>query len=92
MVSNILNGKLKDTSNAKRGAMYIYARAYVELADGTYVYGDAVSVNLQQVAESADTQWQTLDDLQKAGFAAMYKKFNAVMSAWNLSNVKKNGN
>jgi hypothetical protein len=89
MVKNILRANLKDTSNQNRAAMPIYARAYVELEDGTYVYSDVSAVNLQEVVEAADGQWNTLDAIQKEAFLAMYKKFQAILQAWSIPNVKK---
>jgi hypothetical protein len=89
MVKNILKANLKDTSNQNRAAMSIYARAYVELEDGTYVYSDVSAVNLQEVVEAADGQWDTLDAIQKEAFLAMYKKFQVILQAWSIPNVKK---
>lgn len=88
LIKNILSDKVKDSSNRNRAAISIYARAYVQLADGSYIYGDVVEVNLRQVVETVDTQWATLDATQKEAITAMYAKFRAVMESWNISNLK----
>lgn len=90
LVTNILRTFLKDDVNAARANMNVYARAYVELEDGTYIYSDVVIRNLQQVAEAADAKWDTLEEPQRTAFAAMYQKFETVMSTWNLPKVKEN--
>jgi len=88
LVTNILSQKVNDASNAKRAAMAIYARAYVELEDGSYIYGDVIGISLQQVVEAPDAQWETLDSSQKTAFTEMYAKFQTVLQSWNLPNVK----
>ena len=90
LVTNILDTDQDAASNGSRAAMPIYARAYVQLTDGTYIYSDVVAMNLQQVAEAADTKWQTLDDTQKTELSAMFAKFQSVMTHWNLPNLKNN--
>lgn len=90
LVSNImLEGKTAE-ENANRGALPIYARAYVQLTNGTYIYSDVVSVTLQQVAEAADAKWQTLNEIQKTAMSAMYATFRQTMSLWNIPNLKEN--
>jgi hypothetical protein len=90
LVTNILDTDQDAASNGNRAAIPIYARAYVQLTDGTYIYSDVVAMNLQQVAEAADTKWQTLDDTQKTELSAMFAKFQSVMTHWNLPNLKNN--
>ena len=90
LVKNILSDKVGSTSNQNRAATPIYARAYVELADGSYIYSDVVVMNLREVVEAVDTQWATLDAAQKEAIIAMYEKFGAAMEAWNIPNLKQN--
>ncbi len=90
LVYNILNEGLDDTSNGGRAAMPVYARAYVELADGTYCYSDVVAMNLQQVVEAADARWETLDDVQRSAITAMYAQYQSVLQDWNIPNLKEN--
>jgi len=79
-----------DTENARRATLPVYARAYVQRADGTYLYSDPVSMTLQQVVEAADSKWQTLDETQKAALAELYATFSQTMSTWNIPNLKAN--
>lgn len=86
LISDILNGSSKD---AARGEMPIYARPYVLLEDGTYIYGETVDVTLRSVTETIDSDhYQSLDATQKAELLAMYQQFAPVMEAWTLPNLK----
>jgi hypothetical protein len=88
IISNILSDKVTDAVNRSRAEMPIYARAYVELADGSYVYSDVVSMNLKQIVEMADTQWSLLSVAQKDAITEMYVKFKNVLDTWNIPNLK----
>ena len=81
--------KENEPSNAQRAAMPIYARAYAQLEDGTYIYSDVVSMNLQQVVEAADKQWNALDANQKEALRTMYVKFRDELENWNIPNLKQ---
>lgn len=90
LVTNILDTDENAATNGDRAAKPIYARAYVQLTDGSYIYSDVVSVNLRQVVEAADAQWPTLSSTQKMELTAMYTKFQATLSGWNIPNLKSN--
>ena len=90
LVNNILrpeNTKEANTANAK---MAIYARAYAQLADGTYIYSDVVSCSLKRLVEAIDAkQWDTLDEIQRTAILDMYQAYTDVMADWNIPNLKK---
>lgn len=64
------------------------ARAYIQLDDGTFIYSEAVSMNLHQVVQAVDTQWSALSDGQKAAAAAMYVNYQSLMETWNLTAIE----
>ena len=85
-VDEILNGSSKD---AARAEMPIYARAYVLLADGTYIYSDTVDITLRAVTETIDSDlYQSLSAAEKAGLLAMYQQFADLMESWEIPNIK----
>ena len=88
LISNILSTEESDAENAAAGKMIIYARAYVLLSDGTYIYGNVVEVTLQQLVMAIDNQWDSLTTAQQEAISAMYETFRPVMSAWNIPNLK----
>ena len=76
----------KNTENAKRN---IYSVSYAELNDGTYVLGDPVTINLQEVAERVDTIWNTLSPSQVTGMKEMFQAYEPIMENWNVPNLQK---
>ena len=86
LISNILDGGTDDTKN---GRALIYARPYVLLEDGTYIYGDVVVVNLQQVVQAVDSKFDSLSVAQKEAITAMYAAFKQTMQIWDVPNLKK---
>lgn len=88
VISDILEEGAGYSANKLRATMPIYARAYVELADGTYIYSDAVGMHLQQVTEAADAIWSDLEEPQTTNLAAMYGKFKKILRNWNIPNIK----
>lgn len=84
LISNIL-----DSSNGKN---LIYARPYVLLADGTYIYGDVVATNLKAVVETIETQvFDSLTTAQKTAIADMYLQHTAAMQNWLIPKIKEFG-
>lgn len=88
LVDNILKPDNARAVNNRNGAMPIYARAYVELADGSYLYSDGVVDTLQSVVESADKQLSSLTDVQKAAINTMYAAFRETMDTWQIPNLE----
>lgn len=86
LVSNILDGGADDAQNGK---MAIYARAYVLLSDGTYIYSDVVEVTLQQLVMAVDAKWDNLTTVQKDSLSTMYNTFQQTMSTWDLPRIKE---
>lgn len=89
LVNGVLVEGLETQANAERAQMGIYARVYVQLVSGEYVYGDVVQVSLQNVVVAAHNQWSKLTDVQKNGMTQMYAKYTDVMSSWDLPNLQE---
>lgn len=89
LVSNILNEDKTTEENKTNAKTVIYARAYLQLADGTYVYSDVAACNLQTMVETIDAKkWDTLSESQKTALAGMYETYSDVMADWNIPNLK----
>ena len=82
LITNILG-------DGQWGRTIIYARPYILLEDGTYIYGDVVATNLKTVVQAVDTQWDALSDAQKAAIAEMYQQHTPVMQSWQIPNIKE---
>lgn len=88
LIKDILKTENTDSANKRNAQTMIYARVYVQKADGTYVYSDVVQVNLKQVVIAAQNKWEDLTAAQQGALAQMYDTYAAVMSSWNVPNLK----
>ena len=89
LVNDILKGGNTDVQNAKNAIKPIYARTYILLKDGTYIYGDVVTVDLRQVVEGVDANLDALNSTQKNAITAMYETYRNVMQFWDLPKTKE---
>lgn len=86
-IINISNDSMTNTRNANT---VIYVRPYVQMKDGSFVYGDASSITMKQVAQMVDAAYNDLNDTQKRGLLGMYERFTSCMKGWGLTNIKGN--
>lgn len=85
---NIINISNDSMTNNRNANTVIYVRPYVEMKDGSFVYGDVGSITMKQVAQMVDAIYSTLTDTQKRGLLGMYERFTACMQGWGLTNLK----
>lgn len=88
LISNIFGTEKTAAQNSANGETKIYARAYILLEDGTYIYSDAVAVTLHQIVEAIDADWDSLSASQKEAVGAMYSAYGTVMNSWAIENIK----
>ena len=88
LVKDIMKTENTTSENGKNARTTIYARAYVQLSDGSYVYSEAVEVTLIQVVMGAQNQWNKLSDKQKEALLDMYEQYEDVMRFWKVPNLK----
>ena len=95
--SSILKDIMKTTqgsvTNRRNAKTEVYGRAYVRLADGTYVFGYCKSANLEQLVETIDA-WVvagklTLNETQLAELLEMYNTYSSAMSKWEIPYLKE---
>lgn len=89
LIKNILSAKNSNAVNVSNADTEIYARVYVQLADGTYVYSKVVQVTLQQAVTAAQNNWEALSTVQKDTMKQMYTAFEDTMQGWDVPNLKK---
>ena len=89
LVKNILSDNVSSSTNQNRAALPVYARAYAELTDGTYIYSEVVGANLADVVQEADKQLDSLEDAQKTALSSMYATFKETMDTWQIPNLKQ---
>ena len=87
LVSDVLKAENDLSTNKINGSFHIFARAYVETEEG-YVFGDVVSISLQELTELASGQWDTLNDFQQGSLLEMYGTWWDVMDYWEIPEIK----
>lgn len=90
----LLTGVMKEengrATNSRNAAMPVYGRAYVQLTDGSYLFGVTRCRSLQQQVELADAQWLALSAEEKAALQSFYKTYQTAMAGWYIPNLKAN--
>lgn len=88
LLSGILKESNNERTNLRNGEMTVYGRAYVELTDGSYLFGLPRSRSLREQAVEADKQFAHLNEAQKQGFAELYEQFPEILEKWELNNLE----
>ena len=78
---------IKNILDSSDGETFIYARAYVLLSDGTYVYGKTVAISLKMLLEEIDTKWNGVSTAQQKALFDMCSNYLAVTADWNIPNI-----
>ncbi len=87
LVENIMKAENDVHTNRVNGAFRIYARTYVQTADG-YVFGDVAAVSLEELTELASANWDKFSDFQQGSLLDMYSSWWDVMDDWNIPEIK----
>ena len=85
---NIMNVNNDNVTNTRNASTQIRGRAYMKTKDGAYYFGGTVSCSMQEVAQWADAEWNSLNNTKKVGFIGMYERFTSAMGGWTIPNVK----
>ena len=65
----------------------VYASAYIQLKDGSYIFGECQSRSLKQQAQGANGLWTVLTDAQKSAMKELFTTFQSVMKDWDLTGI-----
>ena len=80
------NGYLVNNTNANT---QVYAKAYIQLQDGSYVFGECQSRNMKEQVEAiAGEAWEKISAEQQKSVVSMYRKFYDVMDQWAVTKVE----
>ena len=89
LVKDFMSTEKSAAENAENAKTKVYARAYMKLADGNYLYSSVAAVTLQRMVETVDAKlWDSLSDAQRAALIAMYQTFGEAMADWEITNLK----
>ena len=90
--STILVDIMKATNviatNKQNAETEIYGSAYIKLKDGSYLFSTAEHYSLKTLTEEVSKTY-SVDVLKgNADLMELYRKYSAVMSDWNIQNIK----
>ncbi len=86
---NIMKPERDVAANTANANIAIYGRPYMKLKDGRLLFGDAASYSLKGLTELVSKDaWESLDDEQISGLVEIYRQYSAVMSSWDIENIK----
>ncbi len=88
VIRNILRPELSQGENAWRAAIPVYARAYIQLEDGTYLYSSCKNRSLQQQMEYIDRMWSATTALQQSKLVDFYRSHETLMEGWDLPKLR----
>lgn len=88
VTSTLLAGIMKttndDAANRANAGRYIYGRTYIQLKDGSFVFGATVQRSLQEQVEAINTMWTDLTTVQQDAILQVHSQFASVMNSWNI--------
>ena len=91
--STLLTGILKESNNEatnKRNLnVPVYGRAYVQLTDGPYVFGQTVEQSLLQQLEGVDAMVDSLSVTQLESLLEMYETYRDLLKRDSLSKIEE---
>ena len=89
-VSNIIDPTQSAANNAARTQVAIYGRAYIQLDDGTMLFGDATSFSMKSAVEHVDSWWDGLGDESRERLVTFYTNpaYKPFMESWEIPNIK----
>lgn len=88
LIKDVMKTANTDKENTTNARTKIYARVYVQMTDGEYIYSDVVEANLLQVVVAAQNKWEKLSAAQKDALMQMYDTYSDVMRFWDVPNLK----
>ena len=93
MIQGIIKETNTDAVNAQRAEIPIYGRTYVDFGT-TVFYGSCTVRSLREQVEGTaamygiERMWDALTTTQRRGVMDMYSRYEGVLSAWDLPNIK----
>lgn len=88
LLKNIMRTENDNATNRRNAALPVYGRAYIQLADGSYLFGCCRTVSLREVLERASAEFANLTSLQRDGLLRLYNTFSDTFDRLGLSGLK----
>ena len=90
--STLLKGIMKTTNseriNLRNVDIPIYGRAYMELNDGTLVFGDSAKRSFKEQIDLVNDMWYDLNIPQRDSAYSLYEQFTSILDSWDIMNIQ----
>lgn len=87
LLKNIMKGTAADVANRRNANMPIYGRAYLQLNDGTYLFGDVACRTFREQLEGVSKLWNNLTTAQKDAVWGMCRPLLSAIQDWDINNI-----
>ena len=81
--------RLKGILAADGGETPITGTAFVRFATGQIVTTDSCQTTMRTVLETVDRSWSSFNASQQASVQALYRKFQQILSGWELNHINQ---
>ena len=88
LVTGIMKPENSNFDNAMNAGTVVYARSYVMLKDGIYLYGKLCARSLVDQLQDIDDQWSQFNYEKRSGVLSMFNLYGDIMKAWDLPNIE----
>lgn len=86
-LKNVLSADNDLLTNVQNANQKVYARAVICFKDGTILKSEAVSYNLREMLELADTHYSNFSSTQKDALQTMYSNYESLLLGWDMPNI-----
>ncbi len=88
LLKNIFKTERSDFVNNVYSKMPIYGRAYMELTDGTLVFGDTANRSFKEQIQLVNEKWYDLNISQRDSAYTIYERFPSILDTWDVMNIQ----
>ena len=88
LLKNIFSSERSESLNTKYAGMPIYGRAYMELTDGTLVFGECAVRSFKEQIEKVNEIWYSLNIPQRNSAYTLYENFPTILDRWDIMNIQ----
>lgn len=85
-LQNILSQENTLEENAANAEKKIFAKAFIQLNDGTKISSEQVSYNFKEMLNLVDDDYARYNDSQKAALQTLAGKYSDIMMTWDVEN------
>ena len=88
LLTNIMRTENSTSINRRNAELPVYGRAYIQLTDGSYLFGCCRSISLKDILEQASAGFASLSVTQRDGLLRLYNTFADTFDRLGLNDIK----